>query len=166
MADVNSISATPVRRTFQAGVVAGMRSQLPLALLALDLRSETERQDRRWPLALLRSRPALPLLGLAAVGELVGDKLPTTPSRLSPAPFVGRLVFGGLAGAAMAARAGSDRAVGGGLGVAGAALGSVIFARIRTSLPRATGTPDLPWALVEDGLAIGLGRSSVHRGGL
>lgn len=36
------------------------------------------------------------LLGLVALGEIVGDKLPATPSRLAPPALVGRL---GLAGA-------------------------------------------------------------------
>src|SRR5438874_2141337 len=38
-----------------------------------------------------------------AVGELVGDKLPRTPNRISPMPLAARLIFGGLCGSIAAA---------------------------------------------------------------
>src|SRR6266481_2229544 len=41
------------------------------------------------------------ILSALAIGELINDKLPKTPSRKSPAPFIGRIVMGGLCGAAL-----------------------------------------------------------------
>ncbi|MBA2598140.1 MAG: DUF4126 family protein, partial [Chloroflexia bacterium] len=88
------------------GVVAGLRSQLPLALLALAAGRGYFNVGAHAPLRLLGEPVARRVLGLAAIGEFVGDKLPMTPSRLSPGSFAGRLLFGGLAGAAVAAEAG------------------------------------------------------------
>src|SRR4051812_27915264 len=84
------------------GAVAGLRSQLPGALLALAVRQGMLPQGRRIPLRWLSARWGLPGAALAAGGELIGDKLPVTPSRLAPAPLIGRLVSGGAAGIAIA----------------------------------------------------------------
>jgi len=150
-------------RVAQLGVVAGLRSQLPFALLALAARRGEFAADAGRPLALLRASAALPLLGFAAVGELVGDKLPTTPSRLAPGPLLGRVAFGAAAGAAVAREAGRAVGLPAALGGAGAALGSVVGYRLRAGAGRATGLPDPILAVVEDALAIGLGVVALRR---
>ncbi|GAA2371576.1 hypothetical protein [Dactylosporangium salmoneum] len=71
------------------GASAGARSTAPLAVLAA--------RHGGW----LRG-----LSSAAALGELVLDKLPQTPSRLAPGPLAGRLVSGALAGGAYAHRRG------------------------------------------------------------
>src|SRR4029453_17766364 len=57
-----------------------------------------------------------------ALAELVVDLLPTTPSRKAVAPFIARVVSGGLCGAALGLSVGSS-GVGLLLGVLGAVLG-------------------------------------------
>ena len=88
-----------------------------------------------------------------AIGELVADPLPSTPSRKLPMQFGARLVSGGLCGAAFGAASG---ALASGLvtGVIGAVLGTLGGAEARARLARALGR-DLPAALVEDVVAIG-----------
>jgi uncharacterized membrane protein len=145
------------------GVVGGMRSQLPFALLALAANRGNFAAGADRPLSLLLSRGAAVGCGLAAVGELIGDKLPMTPSRLAPGPLAGRLVFGGLAGAAISYEAGRSALLGAALGAAGAGLGAAAGYAGRASLGRSTNVPDPLWGGVEDILAIGLGLAALRR---
>ncbi|QNH23114.1 hypothetical protein HEP73_04065 [Xanthomonas sp. GW] len=107
------------------------------------------------PLAFLGWRFTPWIVSLLAVGELVTDQLPGTPSRKVPVQFGTRIVMGGLCGAAVG--------MGGGLWVAamvagalGAVLGTYGGAVARAAMARHFGR-DLPAALLEDAAAIGLG---------
>ncbi|MEO8081588.1 MAG: DUF4126 family protein [Caldimonas sp.] len=105
------------------------------------------------PLAFL-GHPAAPwIFTVLALGELVGDQLPKTPSRKLPLPFGARVVSGALCGAALATSSGQLVA---GLvaGIAGAVLGTLGGAVARARLAQAFGR-DLPAGLVEDVVAIG-----------
>ena len=94
------------------------------------------------------------ILTVLAVGELVNDKLPRTPSRKAPAPFIARLVTGALCGAALGA---AGHALLGGLvaGALGAVVGTLGGFEFRSRLVSAFGGNDLPVALLEDAVAIG-----------
>jgi uncharacterized membrane protein len=88
-----------------------------------------------------------------ALGELVTDQLPTTPSRTVPLQFGARLLMGALCGAAVGA--GSGRlAVGLVAGVVGAIIGTLGGRAFRARLATAFGS-DRPAALIEDAVAIG-----------
>lgn len=143
-------------RAVTLALVAGLRSQLPLAILAAAANRGTFAVHAGGPLGLLRSRVTLVVSGLAAGGELIGDKLPMTPSRLAPPALAGRLCFGAMAGAAIVRNA--DRSILPGLllGAAGAGVGSAVGYTARAFLDRATGLPDPIWGAVEDLAAIGL----------
>ena len=80
-----------------------------------------------------------------AVGELINDKLPKTPSRKTPLPFIARILAGGLSGAAL------GQPVAGALGAVAGTLGGYEF---RSRLVKATGGKDLPIALLEDAIAV------------
>lgn len=104
-------------------------------------------------LAFMGSVWAVGVLSFLAIFELVGDQLPSTPSRKVPLQFGTRLVMGGLSGAAIGAAAGvllASLAC----GIAGAVLGTYIGAAVRGALAKAFGR-DLPAALIEDLVAIG-----------
>ena len=73
------------------GAASGLRSQLGVATVVA-------RSDRSLP-PILRQPWTKRLLVAAAAGELVADKLPATPSRLSPVGIAGRLALGALAAA-------------------------------------------------------------------
>ena len=92
------------------------------------------------------------LLTVAAIGELVTDKLPSTPSRKTPPQFAARLVMGGLSGAAIGA-AGGMWFGGLVLGVLGAIVGTFGGSFMRAKLAVSFGR-DLPAALLEDTVAI------------
>jgi len=88
-----------------------------------------------------------------AIGELIVDKLPKTPSRKTPVPFTFRIVIGALCGAAIGAP--SQALIGSLLvGALGAVAGTLGGYEFRTRLVRATGGKDLPIALLEDAIAI------------
>lgn len=153
--------SVPVAKTYARatglGIVTGMRSMMPFVLLALAVRRGTFARDAGRPLSLLRGRAALPITGFAAAGELVADKLPMTPSRIDSGPLGGRLVLGALAGAVVCREARRSAVAGALLGATGAAGGSFGGYHVRKWLGRATRLPDPVWAVVEDGLAVGLG---------
>jgi uncharacterized membrane protein len=88
-----------------------------------------------------------------AVGELINDKLPKTPSRKAPVPFAARVVMGALCGAALGA---PSQALIGGLiaGVLGAVAGTLGGYEIRARVVKAIGGKDFPIALLEDAIAI------------
>lgn len=91
--------------------------------------------------------------GLAVV-ELIGDKLPKTPSRKRLGPFGARILAGALCGATIGA---SQGALVGGLiaGAAGAVAGTLGGYELRRWLAASVGGRDLPAALVEDAFAVG-----------
>jgi uncharacterized membrane protein len=89
-----------------------------------------------------------------ALGELVTDQLPSTPSRTVPVQFGTRIVTGALSGAAIAAGSGGTLLAGGLFGAVGAVIGTLGGRRLRGWLAGRFGS-DLPAALIEDALAIG-----------
>jgi len=97
----------------------------------------------------------------AAAGELVVDKLPTTPSRLEPAGIAGRLALGGVAAGLLARtrRAPwlSAAAIGSASAIVAAKLGHDVRARL------AEHAPDPAVAVVEDALAFGLAAAGTSR---
>lgn len=139
------------------GVVTGMRSQLPTALLAYRARKGQFPHEVSGPGNVLRRRGSVPLTAMAAAGELIGDKLPRTPSRLEDGPFMGRIALGAAAGSGVASAFGRSRILGAVVGAAGAAAGSVAGYRLRAAAVERFEVSDTVVALVEDGLAITLG---------
>ncbi|SFS18820.1 Uncharacterized membrane protein [Agrococcus baldri] len=146
------------RRSLVLGIAGGMRSLTPLAVVAL-----TPGAVPPWPL-LERPWGKAALVALA-VGELVGDKLAATPSRLSPPALVGRIGAAALAGAALGAGTGRRGAVARAAGVAaaGALLGAVGGYWGRRGIVEGTGMPDPAVALLEDAAAIALSRAAATR---
>jgi uncharacterized membrane protein len=136
------------------GIVAGLRSMTPPAVVAWAAHFGWLRLDGT-PLAFLESTPARYILLVAMLAELVADKLPFTPARTGTGPFIGRIVSGGLAGAALAVGLGGSLALGAAAGGLGAVAGTLGGYRARTGLVRALGVPDFPVALVEDIVAVG-----------
>jgi len=142
----------PVRVTL-LGVLSGARSFTPLATLALYRGRRSLRGSwQGWPV--FRSSAARTALVLGALGELVGDKLPATPSRTTPLPLLGRIVTGAIAGAALGTTGGS-RAVRSAalLGAVGAVVGSFAGRYLRAG-GAATGIPDAVFALIEDAATV------------
>ncbi|MEA2641293.1 MAG: hypothetical protein QOF51_2687, partial [Chloroflexota bacterium] len=144
------------------GVVAGLRAATAPAVVAwaahLDLMNLASS-----PLSFMAFPVAVLVFTLLAIVELIGDKLPSAPSRTRPPGLIGRIVLGGLAGAAIAAAGSQSMIVGAGLGVAGAIAGAFAGRELRQRLVRALAVPDFVIACLEDAVAIGGGLLIVTR---
>ena len=128
-------------RSTVLGLAAGGRSSVALLVPAL---------ARRAP------APVRAVATLSFVGELVTDKLPGVPSRLSAPQLVGRLVAGGTGAAALAGvdgRRGGAVLVAGAVGVLAAFAGSVLGASWRQWAAGAK-VPDVAAALGEDAVVL------------
>jgi uncharacterized membrane protein len=87
-----------------------------------------------------------------AIGELIIDKSPKTPSRKAPSQLIARILSGSLVGATAGAASGA-LILGLLAGAIGAVVGTYGGATLRGRLSRAFGK-DLPAALLEDAAAI------------
>jgi len=140
------------------GVVAGLRALSAPAVVAWGAVLGWISLDGTW--AQWVAHPiTVTVLTILALGELVTDQLPSTPSRRVPMQFGARLVTGAFSGAVLATGAVFNPTAWVVLGAIGAALvGAVIGtlggAAARQKLVAATGGRDLPVALVEDAIAI------------
>jgi uncharacterized membrane protein len=115
------------------------------------------------PLALMASPVVAYLFTLLAAGELVADKLPFTPSRLSAGPLAGRLILGALCGSVLHAVLQHSLLLGAALGGFGGLLGSYLGYILRRLLVTKGRLPDFVVALTEDVIAIGGALAIVSR---
>ena len=138
---------------FLIGCVAGLRTMTPVAAVSWAARLGWLHLENT-PLAFLGYAAAPYILSVLAIGELINDKLPKTPSRKTPIPFAGRIAMGALCGAALGAPGGAMVAglLAGAIGGVAGTLGGYEF---RSRLVKASGGKDLPIALLEDAIAIG-----------
>ncbi|MEO8946032.1 MAG: DUF4126 family protein [Gemmatimonadaceae bacterium] len=143
------------------GFVAGMRTMMPVAILAITLCRRPELAPASNPVHWLTLRPVAILISLAALGELVVDKLPRTPNRIALGPFLGRLILGGFAGAALMQLGGISAWIGAACGTVGAIVGSLVMFYLRRVAGRTTGIRDPYIGAVEDVLAIAIASTVV-----
>ena len=145
---------------FLVGIVSGLRAMTAPAAVSWASRIGSLHLAGT-PLAFLGAAVTPWVFTLLAIGELFNDQRPGAGSRKAPPAFIARIVSGGFCGAAIGAGAG---ALAGGLvaGALGAIAGTLGGYEFRARLARAFGR-DLPAALVEDALAIGLAFLTVSR---
>ncbi|OPC77739.1 hypothetical protein B4N89_36215 [Embleya scabrispora] len=94
-------------------------------------------------------------VGSAAIGELVADKRPEVPSRLSVPGLVPRVLLGSTA-AVLLARRTHNGVITAALVGAGASVGGAIVGAAWRQAAADTGIPALPAAIGEDALSYGL----------
>lgn len=140
------------------GVVAGLRALTAPAVVAWAGLLGWLSLDGTWA-GWVAHPITLTVLTILAVGELITDQLPSTPSRRVPMQFVARLVTGAFSGAVLATGAvlhPTAWVVVGAIGAAliGVVLGTLGGAEARKRLVAGTGGRDLPVALVEDVIAV------------
>ena len=133
------------------GIVAGLRAMTAPAAVSwaaylgwIDLSQS--------PLAFMGYTWTPWIFTILAIGELISDQLPPTPSRKVPLQFGTRILMGALSGAALGI-AGGMLVVGLIAGVVGAVIGTYGGAELRGRLAAAFGR-DLPAALIEDIIAV------------
>ena len=141
------------------GAVAGMRSVLAPALVSKWLADEGRGDELELPYSLLTSRRTASVVSTLAKGEIIFDKLPVTPPRITPGPLAARAVSGAVCGATIC-KVAHERADTGALVGAGAAVGAAFLAYyLRQSLGRKLPVPDAVLGGIEDSAAYAIGHS-------
>jgi uncharacterized membrane protein len=140
---------------FGIGVVAGLRAlTAPAAVAWAAHLGWFHLQDSL--LGFMASTWSVVLFSALAMFELVGDLLPTTPSRTAPAPLIARILSGGFCGACVCASANQSLIIGAALGAIGAVTGTFSGYELRKRLVAGLKIKDIFIAIPEDLIAIGL----------
>ena len=137
------------------GGLTGLRSMMPMAVLCLFAWRGHMEIHRSWAFWTANGITA-GVFAVLALGELIGDKLPATPSRTAPFPLFARVIFGGLVGAISATALHGSIIEGTVLGAIAAIAGSFLGFHVRQMLVHEQGMKDLHVAIAEDVLTIGL----------
>jgi uncharacterized membrane protein len=149
------------RAASRIGIVAGLRSMIPLAFLIW-----TSDQEHNTLPEAIEKRSLVSVLetaaGLAVLGEIIADKLPFTPSRLKTGQFLGRLIIGAVAGTVICKRANQSPFEGAIRGAIGAGIGTIAGYTYRTFFTQTTSMPDIVLASIEDIIALGIGWQAVQ----
>jgi uncharacterized membrane protein len=138
---------------FGIGVIAGLRALTAPAVVAWAA-------HLHWinllgtHLAFMGTIAAVAIFTLAAVGEIVNDKLPKTPPRTATPSLIIRIVMGAFAAATLSAGIGGSLWIGALLGGVGAVVGTFGGYYVRTGIVKALHSPDFVIALVEDAVAV------------
>jgi uncharacterized membrane protein len=137
---------------FFIGVIAGLRTFMAPSMVSLAAGFGWIHLEGR-PLHFMGHIITRCIFCLGALGELVIDKLPKTPSRKVPPQFIARVVTGSLSGATIGA---SQQSLTGGLiaGAIGAVAGTLGGAEFRSRVVAVIEVKDLRVALIEDLIAI------------
>jgi uncharacterized membrane protein len=138
---------------FLIGVFGGLRCMTAPAVTAWVVYLGWIKLD--WPLAYIGTLTSVLIFTLLAVGELIVDKLPNTPSRTEPMGLIARIVAGGLCGACIAAGGGFNAILGAAFGAIGGVVGCFAGYQARVKSVKALGAKDFSVAVVEDLVAIG-----------
>ena len=137
------------------GALAGMRSMMAPTVVAIGARRLNARNGghvvKGW----------VPVLATLALGEVVADKLPFTPSRMSPMVLTGRVLAGALSGYSIAKRGQRPAWIGGLLGAAAAVVASALLVRVRQAALDKGPTTGFAVAIAEDALAVASGAALV-----
>jgi uncharacterized membrane protein len=134
------------------GVLTGLRTLAAPTAASIAARSGRLDPGSGW-LSFLRLTWTPWILVVFAIAELIGDQLPSTPSRTVPLQFGARIVASALAGAAVGQSV-SATIAGAGAGTLGAVIGTLGGRAFRGALANAFGR-DRPAAFIEDAVAYG-----------
>ncbi len=145
---------------FIVGLVSGLRTMMAPAVVSWAAHLGVLGVSGT-PLAFMGYRYTPIIFTVLAIGELISDKLPFTPSRKTMPQFTARIFSGALVGATVGA-SGNLMLVGLVVGALGAVAGTLGGAAARGKLAAVFGR-DFPAALLEDVTAIVLAVIAVMR---
>jgi uncharacterized membrane protein len=106
-------------------------------------------------LSFISSTAAVAALSFLAIGELVGDLLPSAPNRTAPLGLAGRILTGSFCAACLLAASGSSLALSI-LGGVFAVIGAFVGYEMRVRSVKALNVKDAFVAIPEDLIAVGL----------
>ena len=137
------------------GALTGSRAMTPIAVVCWFAWAGHLGADTTWAFWASHKISAI-LFTVLALGELVGDKLPSTPNRTALLPLLARIAFGGLCGALAATALHGPWIEGAILAALAALAGTFVGFHLRRYLVATMGLKDLHVALAEDVLVIAL----------
>ena len=143
---------TATMQALGLGAIAGMRAVAAPALLSHYLANDPAGALYNTPLRYLQRPWVATGLKFLAGAELLGDKLPVTPDRISPPQLVARLLSGAVVGATVAGANERPKVNGALLGIAGALVASFGFYFLRKKIGQESGLPNVALGFLEDAI--------------
>jgi uncharacterized membrane protein len=137
-------------RPILIGIVAGMRSLTPIAIISWAAQRSQPAKSSSLPGILSSPRVSKVALAMAAA-ELLGDKLPSAPDRIITPGIVARVATGAIAGMAVAPR--REQCIGAVLGATAAVVAAYASLGLRQRAMRKGGQAST--GIIEDALAVG-----------
>jgi uncharacterized membrane protein len=147
----------PFWQVIGLGTLAGMRSSSAPAIASHILSHHQTKNLDRSPLRFMQSKNVAIALKVMAVGEIIGDKLPSAPNRIKPAVLGFRVLSGALAGASVYKATGGKAAMGALIGGAAAFASTFGSFFLRKGTVKSSGLMDPIVGAIEDALVIGSG---------
>ena len=136
------------------GAVAGLRCLTAPAMLGCFASRENAGELKN---NFLSSPKISAVIGVAAVGELIGDKLPSTPNRTEPSGLIARIVSGAFVGGSVCAAKKKSVLTGAFIGAVAAVAAAYAGQNIRREICYKTGIPTAALGAVEDAIAVSIG---------
>ena len=134
--------------------LAGMRSMSAPAFLSHYFSKQPQSGLAGSRLRFLQKPFTAKLLKVMAAGEMVVDKLPSTPNRTAPPVLLGRLLSGALVGAAWYKSRHGSALSGGLLGGLAAVAATFVTYALRTGISKQSGVPVALVGVGEDALVV------------
>jgi len=136
------------------GWIAGMRSVSALAISTNLVNGASFFKPKNQLLGFL-AKPSIRIAAYAlTAAEMVGDKLPITPDRITPVPLTGRTLMGALSGAVIYSLAKRSPYTGAIIAGTTAVISSYAIYYLRKKIKEKTGAPDLLLGLTEDAIVL------------
>jgi uncharacterized membrane protein len=147
----------PFWQVISLGTLAGMRSTSAPVITSHILSHHQSKNLEHSPLRFMQSKNVAVALKVLALGEIVGDKLPSAPNRIKPAVIGFRVLSGALAGASIYKASGNNAVIGALLGGSAAFASTYGSFFLRKSTVKISHIIDPVIGAVEDALVIGSG---------
>lgn len=141
---------TSLRKLVLLAAIAGMRSMIAPALLSLNLKEEEKRDLTQEGIGFVGNPSTAKALSALATVELLGDKLPFTPSRLTKPQFSFRTLTGASMGALTFRLGGLDPVRGAVVGSIVTIASTVLSYTVRKGLAKSRILPEPLTGIVED----------------
>ena len=135
------------------GFATGLRTMTPMAVLCWFSYLGFLPVHHSWAVWTTKLVTAI-VFTVLALGEYIGDKLPKTPARVSPAPLVARIFFAGMVGAIAANGLKGSETEGVILAVLGGLIGAFGGYLVRRDLVQYFQCKDWHIAVPEDVIAV------------
>jgi uncharacterized membrane protein len=139
------------------GLIAGMRTFMVPAVLSHMYSRHPSQNIESSPIKFIQTIPASNVCKVLAVGELIGDKLPTAPNRTGWPGLTGRILSGAFGGATLYRADGKNVFWGGVIGGTAALASTFGCFFLRTAIDSKKFVPNAVVGACEDVIAVSIG---------